>query len=91
MKNSVAKEKKKTCANCGKIDTDAKVCANCKTVHYCSAQCQRNHWQKDHKNHSVLVSAVILRKEGALEPFASLNDCPFKHDPEGQGRNKRKK
>ena len=54
-------------------------------------QCQRNHWQKDHKNHSVLVSAVILRKEGALEPFASLNDCPFKHDPEGQGRNKRKK
>ena len=34
----------RVCANCNEQSEDAKRCAGCRNVWYCSAQCQGGHW-----------------------------------------------
>eukprot|EP01024_Parvocaulis_polyphysoides_P047745 TRINITY_DN45278_c0_g2_i1.p1 TRINITY_DN45278_c0_g2~~TRINITY_DN45278_c0_g2_i1.p1 ORF type:complete len:142 (+),score=8.91 TRINITY_DN45278_c0_g2_i1:79-504(+) len=47
-KNSKEKEKEK-CSFCGQIYPKLR-CSKCKTVKYCNANCQKNHWQKHKLN-----------------------------------------
>lgn len=42
----------KMCAECGKMaddDVKMRVCAGCKTEHYCSRACQKIRWAKEHR------------------------------------------
>ena len=45
------------CANCldnkweAAEESEIKRCSRCKFLHYCSVQCQKEHWVKVHKNH----------------------------------------
>lgn len=40
---------KRTCAHCFKFLLGMKRCARCKSVHYCSSECQTAHWNAGHK------------------------------------------
>jgi len=60
----------KECVNCKvygwkqPADTsDLKRCSSCKVVWYCGEQCQKEHWQKTHKNHcKYLAGRKVLPK-----------------------------
>ncbi len=39
----------KTCCYICKASFDVKTCTRCKMVHYCSVKCQKEHWQRGHK------------------------------------------
>jgi hypothetical protein len=37
------------CANCGDfLATPLQCCSKCRVSHYCSPECQREHWDKEH-------------------------------------------
>ena len=70
----------KQCANCSSykwpqpenIDSN-KRCARCKILHYCSKECQTEHWLKVHKNHCKYLSGSKVLKESSHDP----NSCRF--------------
>jgi hypothetical protein len=37
------------CDNCGTVSTACKFCSRCRSVRYCSKDCQRAHWKSGHK------------------------------------------
>jgi hypothetical protein len=37
-------QKEKSCESCKKISENLKRCSRCRTVVYCSVECQRGHW-----------------------------------------------
>ncbi|TRM58114.1 hypothetical protein BD626DRAFT_540207 [Schizophyllum amplum] len=46
------KDMKTICGKCGKdklVGTRLQTCSRCKSINYCSANCQRDHWQAGHK------------------------------------------
>ena len=48
--------KSHACKSCAKMEgvTPFKQCSGCKTVRYCSRECQQKHW----KNHRILCQAI---------------------------------
>ena len=66
------------CAECGKVeggDVSLKTCKSCKTVKYCGATCQRNHWST-HKKLCKLRAAEI-RDEALFKDPPPKEDCPI--------------
>lgn len=60
---------KVSCANCGAEETNMKVCSGCRVAHYCSRECQSDHWTR-HK--SICGTAKKMRqtsrtRNGALK------------------------
>ncbi|WCJ30469.1 Ubiquitin carboxyl-terminal hydrolase 18 [Euphorbia peplus] len=51
-----------TCANCG--DSGSKKCSRCKSVFYCSAKCQREHWNSGHKSKCKEPAKLSLERNG---------------------------
>jgi hypothetical protein len=49
------------CGACGAVGA-TQVCAACKRVRYCDADCQRAHWRASHKAECAAGGEVILRK-----------------------------
>ena len=47
MQNQSISYNTKSCNNCGKME-NLKLCSRCRSVFYCSVDCQRSHW-KQHK------------------------------------------
>ena len=45
-------KKNAVCASCQKIPTNPKRCGRCKTIFYCSPECQRAHWTQ----HKIVCS-----------------------------------
>ena len=41
----------KKCQGCGKMELKMKCCERCKSVFYCSRECQRGHWKLKHKKY----------------------------------------
>ena len=57
----------KICAACGSfegITLKHKVCSNCKSVYYCSQECQRVHWKNGHKEQCKILKAEYLKSVG---------------------------
>jgi hypothetical protein len=50
------------CANCEKGLGLPKTCSGCKSAHYCTKDCQREHWNKGHKK-----ECKVLRKRAEKE------------------------
>lgn len=67
-----------SCANCGKPAHSQ--CSRCKLTHYCSHQCQRQHWGKYHKKHCPMITkgfdttATILRVEDLKKIERDIED-----------------
>ena len=66
----------KQCPNCASyqwpqpenIDS-YKRCAGCKVLHYCSKECQTEHWLKVHKKHCKYLSGSKVLKDSNLCRF----------------------
>lgn len=52
--------KDRFCSGCGKVQKKMNKCGGCKTIHYCSADCQK----KDYKNHKSCCKNI--KSENAL-------------------------
>jgi hypothetical protein len=70
------------CTKCGQMG-GLKHCARCKQVWYCSAECQKTNWNRQHKsnckfivatNDKQLGDALSLLKRVASPPFMSLGN-----------------
>ncbi|GKU87462.1 hypothetical protein SLEP1_g1857 [Rubroshorea leprosula] len=48
-----------SCVVCGNHGT--KVCSRCKSVRYCSPECQRTHWNSGHRTECKLNSSAAAR------------------------------
>ena len=59
-----AVEQEKQCASCG-ATSKLKSCSACKSVWYCGAECQRQHW-KEHK---------VACKQAQAEKFSENAAC----------------
>ena len=60
----------KQCANCPSYkwpqpDNVDKRCAGCKILHYCSKECQTEHWLKVHKFHCKYLSGSKVMKDSS--------------------------
>jgi TPR repeat protein len=66
------------CAECGKAeggDVSLKTCKSCKTVKYCGATCQRNHWSTHKK--LCKLRAAELRDDALFKDPPPKEDCPI--------------
>ena len=64
------------CAECGEEEgVTLKTCMSCKSVKYCNAKCQRNHWPKHKKRCKQL--AADLRDEALFKDPPPKEDCPI--------------
>jgi hypothetical protein len=68
--------KDRVCAECGKVQKKMNKCARCKTIHYCSADCQKKHYKyhksccKNIKNETALAgNKVIVCMEAITNHF----------------------
>lgn len=52
------------CANCGKAASKLLRCTACKSILYCNADCQRQHWRSSHKGKCKEMKAEKERWEG---------------------------
>jgi hypothetical protein len=77
-----AKEEKNACSKCGKTDVHLSKCSLCRSVQYCSRECQVSHWKKGgHKqiceqrqhemNQTVVLEPPPPRTDGMV--FATLS------------------
>jgi len=48
-----------SCKVCSKTDNNMQICSACKSVHYCSVNCQRSHW-KVHKTECFKSNQVSI-------------------------------
>jgi len=60
-----------TCAQCGKMDDNNKLCGKCKNVKYCNVECQNANW-KDHKKLCVPGRLIETEKLLVLEAFGDF-------------------
>jgi len=49
MQNETISYNTKSCNNCGKMN-NIKLCSRCRSVYYCSVECQRCNWKQHKKN-----------------------------------------
>mmetsp|Transcript_16368 Transcript_16368/g.39974 ORF Transcript_16368/g.39974 Transcript_16368/m.39974 type:complete len:238 (+) Transcript_16368:50-763(+) len=55
------------CANCGKTANKLLRCTACKSILYCNADCQRQHWRSSHKGKCKEMKAEKERWEGYVD------------------------
>ena len=60
-RRKTARDKFRTCENCGMIIQRIHICSGCRKVAYCNKQCQRTHW-KTHKK-TCTYSAAGKKEE----------------------------
>ncbi|KAF8086077.1 hypothetical protein N665_0635s0008 [Sinapis alba] len=58
------------CSVCGKLST--KKCSRCKSVRYCSAECQKSDWNSGHKQQCKVFNSSPVRSRDDLNFKASL-------------------
>ena len=65
------------CAECGEEGgvVSLKACMSCKSVKYCNAKCQRNHWAK-HKKRCERRAAELC-DEALFKDPPPKEDCPI--------------
>ena len=69
--NKPCKVNKLECANCGVSDKPLLACARCVLVHYCSRECQKEHWKNDHKQRCVPLD----KRKPELNAEKNENEC----------------
>ena len=69
------------CAGCGERAAGLKLCARCRGVQYCGAECQRAHWRAHKKTCSVQAAALEDAKLlGSVSSEATLLAAKAKAD-----------
>ncbi|KAK1746167.1 hypothetical protein QTG54_002774 [Skeletonema marinoi] len=64
-----------TCAACGKDGNGLKTCAGCKSVKYCSADCQKEHRPRHKKE--CKQRAAALHQESLFKQPSPREECPI--------------
>eukprot|EP00984_Skeletonema_dohrnii_P013180 scaffold5449_cov88-Skeletonema_dohrnii-CCMP3373.AAC.5 len=64
-----------TCAACGKDGNGLKTCAGCKSVKYCSADCQKEHRPRHKKECKQLAAAI--HREALFKQPPPREECPI--------------
>jgi len=70
------------CAKCGEADNKLKNCSACKSVAYCSVDCQRAHW-KQHKPTCMTKRAKGKKKPVVEAKKVKINEPPKRILPSG--------
>ena len=54
-------------------------CGRCKLLHYCSEECQKEHWALVHKAHCKKLASARQSEELGKEPVGVYSQHPFPH------------
>ncbi len=70
------KEKDDLCSNCQKQTEELGLCERCKCVQYCSSECQKKHWEDNHKKNCTLLQKV----ENMIEEDIDIETAGFTYE-----------
>lgn len=61
-----------TCANCTASSIQLQVCSRCKSVRYCSKECQASHWKEG--GHKKVCNVIVVVAQKTVSTAASHHD-----------------
>ncbi|KAE9402211.1 hypothetical protein BT96DRAFT_974428 [Gymnopus androsaceus JB14] len=80
-RKAAKKDRKTFCGHCGKHKDEGmklQTCSLCRSINYCNATCQRDHWKSGHKTDCASFKQPPLAKN--FDP-SDRADVPWPHDP----------
>jgi hypothetical protein len=81
-KTSVFAKYHKACGLCGKSDVDLMMCAQCKSVFYCSKECQKQDWRSSHKKYCETKESLVAEERPSIL-FTNNKDTVAEYERSG--------